>query len=160
MREVHPKLFVGDEADYEACRNEAGWSFLTCAKEPWHRSALGYTGRGAPRDHPEYLFARRGDQLILNMVDAMNAAYFHPEMMDAGVQFIEEELEKGRNVLIHCNQGHSRAPGMAFYYLWKKKGFGHGKVFSDGELEFKQHYPSYNPSEGIREFIRVEWRRP
>jgi len=85
MREIHPHLFVGDEADYEACRDEAGWSFLTCAKEPWHRQALGYTGRGAPREHPEYLMARRGDQLILNMVDAINAAYFNPEMMNAGV---------------------------------------------------------------------------
>jgi hypothetical protein len=160
MKEVHPQLFVGDGLDYESIKHQSGWSFLTCAKEPWHREAIGYNGRAAPREHPEYLFARRGSHLILNMVDAPNAAFFHPEMMDAGVNFIEEELERGQQVLIHCNQGHSRAPGMAFYFLWKKRGFGKGLVYSDGEVEFKNHYPTYAPSAGIREFIRVEWRRP
>jgi hypothetical protein len=47
--EVRPNLFVGGGADFDAVWDEPGWMILQCAKEPWHREALGYTGRGAPK---------------------------------------------------------------------------------------------------------------
>jgi len=146
--------------DYETVRDNLDWSVLCCAKEPWHREALGYTGRSAPKDDPEYLMARRSDRLILNMIDAERAAFFHPDMVWAGVEFIHAELERGQKVLVHCNQGGSRAPGMAFLYLWKHHSFCVDKPYDVGEIEFRKTlYPDFQPSLGLREFIRVEWRR-
>lgn len=118
MTEVHPRLFVGSQDDYEQrVRHEQDWCVVHACKDPYHREALGYSGRAVANTHPEYLIARRGDRLILNLVDAANPAYIPKEIMDAALLFIEASLRGGRRVLVHCNQGHSRAPSIALLYL-------------------------------------------
>jgi len=70
MIEVYLNLFVGDQSDYEInVATQEGWAVVHACKEPYHRQALGYRVRGAPKDHPEYLVARRGNRLILNIVE-------------------------------------------------------------------------------------------
>lgn len=65
MIEVCPNLCVGSEHDEQRIRGQAGWFFIHACKEPYHRQALGYTGRAAAKTHPEYLIARRNGRLIL-----------------------------------------------------------------------------------------------
>ena len=48
-----------------------------------HRDALGYSGKAAPKGHPEYLLARRENRLILNLVDANDPRLFAKEIIDA-----------------------------------------------------------------------------
>lgn len=119
MIEVHPQLFVGSESDYELGRVQftKGWAVVHACKEPYHRQALGYSGRASAKTHPEYLIARRGNRLILNLVDAPDPAYILDEIMDAAVEFIHSQLAGGQRVLVHCNQGLSRSPGIAILYL-------------------------------------------
>ena len=46
MIEIHQNLFVGDASDYEQIvRWEDGWRVVHACREPYHRKALGYTGR-------------------------------------------------------------------------------------------------------------------
>jgi len=60
MTEIHPNLFIGNENDYEfKVKNREGWNIIHACKEPCHRQTLGYSGRGAPKGHPEYLMAKR-----------------------------------------------------------------------------------------------------
>jgi hypothetical protein len=74
--------FVGDQSDFESIMPQLdGWAVVHPFKEPYHRQALGYTGRAAARNHPEYLVARRGLRLILNMVDVDNPAFFDMGMI-------------------------------------------------------------------------------
>ncbi|MDZ7721064.1 MAG: hypothetical protein U5K72_19745 [Balneolaceae bacterium] len=69
MTEIQPNLFIGNENDYEFnVKDQEGWSVVHACKEPYHRQALGYSGRGAPKDHPEYLMAKRENRLILKLV--------------------------------------------------------------------------------------------
>src|SRR5690606_13991133 len=82
-----------------------------------HRQALNYKGHGADRDHPEYLFARRDNRLILNMVDTPDHRYVQKRMVDAAVDFIDDQIRAGRKVLVHCNQGGSRGPSIALLYM-------------------------------------------
>lgn len=164
MIEVSPNLWVGGGEDLKSFprrideRSEVPqWFILTCAKEPWHREALGYTAQGAPKDHPEYLFARRQNRLILNMVDAENPDYFPEAMIDEGLRFIGEALKSGAKVLVHCNQGESRGPGMAFLYLLsnseaaKECGIMPGAIPGIEYLceMFRRRYPAFNPKAGI-----------
>ena len=156
MIEVAPNLWVGSQADYEGKMFPLGaWAVVFCAKEPWHRQALGYSGRSAPVGHPEYLVARRGCRLILNLVDVDNPDYVHRELVDAAMEFIAVELGKGKRVLIICNQGKSRSPVIAMLYL----GCPSGVSFEDAEADFKQRYPDYAPARGMREFARTNWDR-
>ena len=160
MIEVAEGLFVGSALDFESIqsqRKELSWMILQCAKEPWHREALGYTGRGAPKDHKEYLWAHRDRRLILNMVDAPLAAFFHPVMMEEGLNFMRTMLVYGHKVLVHCNQGNSRAPSMALIYMRR-----HGLVDPEFEIaleQFRSIYPSYSPGMGMLNYVKDEFAK-
>jgi hypothetical protein len=157
MREIFPKLFVGSQKDYEESYFvPEQWGIVLAAKEPWHRQAIGYTGRACDKAHLEYLMARRVNKLILNLVDAPKAEFFDKRIIDAALEFIEEQLNTGKSVLICCNQGESRSPSICLLYLIKQ-GIIKGDTFSDCEAEFMQIYPEYNPGEGIRGFMKEHW---
>lgn len=91
MIEVTQNLFVGDQSDYETNSGKiSNWCVIHACKEPYHRNLLGYNSKGAPKEHPEYLFARRENRLFLNLVDAANPAYIPKEIIDAALNFIDE----------------------------------------------------------------------
>lgn len=158
MIEVIPGLFVGSQADFEASvREQPGWAVVHACKEPYHRQALGYTTRGAPQNHPEYLIAQREDRLILNLVDAPDPKFIRPEIMDAAIAFIGERLDAGQRVLVHCNEGRSRGPGIALLFLHTQ-----GSVsgsFPEAEHEFRKLYPETQFAGGIRGFLEANWER-
>lgn len=159
MIEVYPNLYVGDEQDYEhMVKGRDGWTVVHACKEPYHRAELGYTGRGAPKDHPEYLIARRGHRLILNLVDAPDPRFIPKEIMDAALDFVDGSLRSGCRVLVHCNLGESRAPSIALLYLAAFTTVIPSPSFAEAESAFRLLYPAYNPSPGIRGFLKENWQ--
>jgi len=154
MIEISPNLFVGSEVDYEShvCR-EVGWRVVHACKEPYHRQALGYSGRAASKDHPEYLIALRGDRLILNLVDVADPSFIRREIMDAALAFIDEGLREDKRVLVHCNKGESRGPSIGLLYLLSRTEALPVSSFADAEKAFLELYPMYNPAAGIRGFL-------
>lgn len=157
MIEVHPNLFVGAQEDYEfQVRGQSDWMVVHACKEPYHRQALGYTSRGAPKNHPEYLIARRGNRLILNIVDADDPNYIPKEIIDSSLDFIKNALNQSHKVLVHCNRGESRAPSIGMLYLAVNTDK-LPKEFSAAEQGFLQIYPLYNPSLGMRGFLAKNW---
>lgn len=159
MIEIYTNLWIGTEHDFEVnVKGKPGWSIVHACKEPYHRQLLGYTGRGAPKDHPEYLMARRGNRLYLNLVDVENPAFFDKRIIDAALEFILEELQNKQNVLVHCNLGESRSPSIGLLYLaiYTDK---LPKTFSEAEVEFKKVYPNYRPGNGIRGFLEIHWNK-
>ena len=54
---------------------------------------------------------------MLNMVDTENPMFFHKEMIDQALNFIDEMRTSNQNVLVHCNQGESRGPSIALLYM-------------------------------------------
>ncbi|WP_214084330.1 dual specificity protein phosphatase [Methanoculleus sp.] len=160
MIEIHPNLYIGNEHDYEFnVRRESEWCVVHACKEPYHRQALGYTGRAAPKDHPEYLIARRGNRLILNLVDAPDPAYIPREIIDTALEFIDASLRAGNRVLVHCNEGCSRSPGIGLLYLSKYTTRLPRDDFIRAEEVFRSIYPPYNPKSGIRGYMAMNWSR-
>lgn len=158
MIEIYPNLYIGDQNDYEyQVKYQDDWLIVHACKEPYHRQTLGYRGRGAPKQHPEYLIARRGPRLILNMVDADSPAYIPKEIIDAALEFIHESLQSGRPVLVHCNQGSSRSPGIGLLYLATQTDRLPTNSYQEAEAAFRTLYPSYNPAGGIRGFLMQNW---
>jgi predicted protein tyrosine phosphatase len=158
MVEVHPSLFIGTEVDYETqVASDAGWWVVHACKEPYHRRLLGYRGQGAPKDHPEYLIARRGRQLYLNLVDANDPNYIPKEIVDAAIVFVDEAIKSGDRVLIHCNLGESRAPSLGLLYLAARIGSLPRGGLEAAEAEFRLLYPRYNPKGGMRGFLLHHW---
>jgi predicted protein tyrosine phosphatase len=160
MIEVYSKFFVGDQSDfgYDVSRR-TGWATVHACKEPYHRQALGYTGRGAPSNHPEYLAARRGNRLMLNMVDADNPMFFKKVMIDQALDFISEMRTDEYNVLVHCNQGESRGPSIALLYLAARLKALPKDSLEAAEEKFRLIYPGYSPGLGIRGHLRLYWQQ-
>ncbi len=165
MKQIFKNLYCGNDQDYlnfikvhipgiNIDQPTNGWSVLHACKESYHRSFVGYTGRGCPKDSPEYLWAERGNRLALNIVDAPKPEFFDKGMIDKALNFIEQRLSEGLKVLVHCNQGESRSPSICLHYLIKH-GIIKGETFEDCEAEFMKVYPEYNPGAGIRSFIQL-----
>jgi len=158
MTEICPNLYVGHQGDYEyQVKGQDGWAVIHACKEPYHRQLLGYTGRGAPEDDPDYFFAERGNRLYLNLVDAPNPAYIPKEIIDKAISFIHARLSEGVMVLVHCNQGESRGPGIGFLYMLRHTDALPKTSLDEALAAFRKVYSSFRPSGGISGFIAQHW---
>lgn len=153
MIEVAKNIWVGSESDYESKVQfePSGWSTIHACKEPYHRKAVGYNDRGAPKTHPEYLFAERERRLMLNLVDAPNPAFFSKVIVDKAVDWAKDELAAGQSLLIHCNEGRSRC-GLISLCLLAGLGLA-PDTFEQAEIWFRDLYPPYQPGNGVRGFL-------
>lgn len=158
MIEVCNNLYVGSQYDERCIRGHLGWFVIHACKDPYHRQALGYTGRAAAKNHPEYLIARRKDRLVLNLVDVDDSNYIRPEIIDAALDAIQDNIHQSK-VLLHCNQGQSRSPGIALLYLLKYTNALGSDDMDTALAAFRAIYPPYAPARGMGEYIRLNWNR-
>lgn len=156
MEKILNKLYIGSDEDYAKLASREGWSFLRCCKEGpgGHREALGYTAQGAPKG-PSYLSITKANTMALNFIDPHDPAFIQKDMVDAGIQFIDQRLSVGDNVLVACNQGHSRGPITAMLYLRAIGELPHNFIAS--ERIFRTLYTPYDPGIGARQFARSRW---
>ena len=160
MVEIYKNLFIGNQDDYEVnVRMQSNWAIVHACKEPYHRQALGYSGRSVSKDHPEYLMAKRENRIILNLGDVDNPDWISPLIIDEAIRFIKNKLELGMNVLVHCNQGMSRSAGIGLLFL-ATQGLFKGESFETAENKFRTSiYPVYNPAQGVRGYIIRNWNK-
>ncbi len=159
MREICHNCFVGPREDYEnLVAREEGWWVVHATKEPYHRRAVGYEGADPEPSHPEYLAARRGRRLILNLIDAPVAVEIPRMIFDTALSFIHEGLLSGARVLIHCDQGVSRSASIGLLYLRCYTNLCPAEDFAEAERIYTQIYPPFNPGKAIRHFLRSHWR--
>ena len=159
MIEIKQNLYIGNEQDYElVVKRQDGWAIVHACKEPYHRQAVGYSGRACAKNHPEYLIAKRGNRVMLNLVDVDNPDWVHPSIVDTAIQFVDENLGNGLNVLIHCNQGCSRSASLGMLYLAHIGKF-IGMDFAKAEALYKEVYPPYSPAGGMRGYMIRNWTK-
>lgn len=157
MIEVKENLFVGTELDCNVAGDD-GYVIVHACKHPCHQRGVVYSGNLQPT-HPNYLILEEEDNLYLNMVDTerpFDPIYADP-MMEKAMEFIETKLST-KKVLIHCNQGQSRAPSICLLYLAKKNLISNGS-FQEATKEFLKLYSDYIPSGGISHYLQNNWQR-
>lgn len=156
MKEIVHNLYIGSQDDYEhIVKQEPSWRVIHACKEPYHRDALGYKGRGAPKDSPEYFFAYRGSDLILNLVDAASSQYIPKQIIEEAIHFIDKYIGESK-ILVHCNQGQSRSAVIGLLYL-HHIGEISTRDFRQAEKEYSKYYPWYEPNNGMRMFAAENW---
>ena len=153
MKEVHERLHVGSEWDCFHARE--GWAVVHACKFPCHRRAVGYR-KAPPKSSPYYLFREIDDNLYLNMIDA-SAKYFSHTIFETPLDFIDLHWNDGMNILVHCNKGGSRAPSIVLLFLAKRIGVIDASSYDGARQDFLKVYPQYNPSQGIRSYLRKHW---
>lgn len=169
MKKIVDYIYVGVLEDIPYAKS-INYSILGCCKEPLHRqharlqgaSEDGYLGKAMPKDEPEYLFCEREHALYLNLIDCKYMKYIPDEVINKALEFIDKELEQGKNVLIVCNKAESRSPSIALMFLIKN---GYFESFEDLRNGFyhlitwfqNNIYPNYNPSNGMKDYVKKFW---
>lgn len=159
--EIAKDLWVGGDKNVEFLfeAESPHLSVLSAAKDPWHRQMVGYATKSAP-EGDERLWARRGNHMALNLVDVAalgpKGAFYVPQaVIDKALEFIEERIAAGDQVLVHCNRGRSRAPGIGFIYLRKHGFIGPRDPLDEAIAEFRKVYPEFEPSAGMRRYLET-----
>ena len=157
MKEIYPNLHIGSQDDYEQIvKFQDDWFVIHACKEPYHRQALGYSAQAAPKNHPEYLIAYRGNCLALNLVDVPNPAYIPKEIINEAIKAIHVNIQE-KKVFVHCNQGMSRSATIGLLYL--KAVHAINEDFAKAEKEYLQLCPWYNPGNGMKVFAAQNWNQ-
>jgi len=125
-------------------------------KSPCHQRAVGYT-RSLDASHPEYLCRLQPGELFLNLIDPP-LPLFKIESFRQFLLFAARHYDAGATLLIHCNQGESRAPSLAMLFLACYLRVIPQDSFSVAAAAFTLLYPAYRPGQGIRQFLTQNWQ--
>lgn len=153
MIEIQDGLFVGTELDCR--RGDLALAVVHACKHPCHVNFVGYRG-SLPSNHPDYLYLESGNDLVLNMIDPP-VPLFKPEMFEAYLTFVRRQLAESRPVLIHCNQGESRAPSLALVFMAKVDRTINDSSYDSARADFERHFVGYRPASGIQTYLREHW---
>lgn len=166
--QVHDRLYVGDLEECPWAIRPAGARqfgvVVHAAKDPCHKTVVDYGGKKSlPPSHPEYLWAIRSHNqapgvamhLALNVIDPP-VPLFKAESFLKALDFIDEWI-RGGGVLVHCNQGLSRAPAIACLWLAKRAKALPGDSWREAVGAFLERMPAFAPGLGIDTFLAGNW---
>ncbi|MCK0713597.1 hypothetical protein ACFO0U_05985 [Chromohalobacter sarecensis] len=155
MQEVYERVFVADATSCLAGSNEV--AVVHACKIPCHQRAVGYT-RNLPNSHPNYLVLERGSDLYMNIIDPP-VPLFMPALFSKFLEFSKKHWDNGKKLVIHCNQGESRAPSLALLFLARALTVIDDSSYSSARGEFQKLYPRYQPGEGIHTYFTQNWAK-
>ena len=156
MKEVYERLLVSDLNDCSFEKNyDSEWAIVHACKTPCHQRAVGYTGN-LKSNHPNYLILVRDKNLYMNLIDPP-IPLFKDQSFNEFMRFAEDNWNRGRKILIHCNQGLSRAPSLALLFLSKKVKTISNNSYQEARKDFLEIYPDYLPGLGIQKFLTENW---
>lgn len=153
MQEVHDRLIVANEISCTKGSNEC--AIVHACKSPCHQRAVGYRGN-LQNTHPNYLVLEEQYDLYLNIIDPP-VPLFMPLLFIRFMNFSTKHWNEGRKLLIHCNQGESRAPSLALLFMAKSLSAISNNSYYDARSDFEKIYPNYKPGKGIEIYFAKHW---
>jgi hypothetical protein len=147
MRRELGTIYTGDLND---CRAAFVGARVHACKHPCHMAKCGQLVDGSPG----YLAHAEGDEMWLNMIDPDEPLF----RVDLFRQFLQWALPRvGRPMLIHCNQGESRARSLALLILAAT-----GKIDARSYEAASRAFANatgkaYRPGRGIGDFLDAKW---
>jgi predicted protein tyrosine phosphatase len=153
MVKIDNRLFIGAVDDCRTGTEQL--AVVHACKSPCHQQAVGYRG-SLPASHPNYLVLQQGHDLYLNIIDPP-VPLFKAETFERFLAFARTKYDSGASLLIHCNQGESRAPSLALLFLAKHIGKLSNTSYVDAKHAFEKTFPAYQPGLGIQRFLTDEW---
>jgi protein-tyrosine phosphatase len=150
---VTDQLWFGSQ---EACRYTPldNFAFVHACKEPCHRHGAGYKEKSLVTTHPHYLSVEKERHLYLNIIDPP-IPLFKMESFELFFDFMDRTIQK-HSVMIHCNQGESRAPSLALLYMAKRLRLLPDDDYKTARKSFEEKFP-YKPGKGIETFLEQNW---
>ena len=162
LTQIIDGLWIGDieECPIEGTPNDGAplWiGILHACKAPCHQRYVGYKG-SLPPTHREYLWADGDADLYLNLIDPP-VPLFKRESFDKALDWLDKRLPLGP-VLVHCNQGLSRAPSIALLWLAKRTdvlALDRGSFTAARQAFTETYCKDYAPGQGLVTFLTEQW---
>lgn len=160
MKELTSRVYIGNLQDAETLPFY-DWAVVHACKDPCYTQVA---GKSLSKDSPDYLWIEANKQLYLNMIDPP-IPLFKLELFHKALDFIEKHWWNANdgicdtNILIHCNQGLSRAPTIGMIWISHYLNLIEPKQDPAEIMEIfrKEFYPDYKPGKGIEEFVLDNW---
>lgn len=150
-------LFIGGIIALQQTHDQ-DWAFVH-ATQTIHYRFFGWNRSTNKPDkyHPHYIIYEKDNMLSLNWVDGAAHLYNWSGVstFNKVLDFIERWHQE-KNVLIHCDQGQSRAPTIGLLFLAKRLKSIPGDSFESAKDAFVKIYPNYLPG-GIGDYVRQKW---
>ena len=160
MIEIFHHLFIGTDTDYETIvKHHKGWAVVHASRDPYYQELNEYGDGEFAKHYPDWKVARRDNRLFLNLTQDQNPDDIPDDLLETTLGFINENLENGLKVLIHCTNGTSRGPAIGLLYLGSFTDKFKDSNLGEAEYVFKKVYPGYKPSKGIKRFLRRSWHK-
>lgn len=159
MEKVSERIYVGNaaQADFLLNVQSEKFAFLHCAKT-YHQKLLNYRGN-LNSSNENYLLYIRGNRAALNLVDMnyIGDTYFDVtrDAFEKAFAFLDQQLEQGKSIFIHCDQGESRGPFVALLYIASKGEYNFADFDTSIEL-FKKDYRYFVPVSNKNIYVMVE----
>jgi len=153
VQEIHERIIVAN--DLSCIKGNETVAVVHACKSPCHQNAVGYRGNLA-NTHQNYLVLEQEHDLYLNIIDPP-VPLFKPQLFSAFLEFSNKHWRQGRKLLIHCNQGESRAPSLAMLFLAKGISVIPSSSYAEARSAFERLYPRYNPGKGIETYFSRNW---
>lgn len=154
--ELLPRIYIGSADDCLPGLNlTPGKAVVHACKSPCHQRIVGYT-KSLPTDHPNYLSFEASGDLFLNIIDPP-VPLFKRESFLVFRKFATQKYTNGDTLLIHCNQGLSRAPSLGLYFLAKQLQAIADESYDKARAEFEVIFPSFAPGKGIEVYMQEHW---
>ena len=143
-------IWVGNQKD---CNGKEFLTVLHATKAPcWDRQAKMFAGPIIAG--PSVVVT--GSELFFKIIDADKVTTRVSDFLFA-VKWLDRAA---RPVLVHCNQGGSRAPAIVFVYLARYgllDAYGEVRAYGDALDLFQQLYPAFHPGPGIERYLKDHW---
>jgi hypothetical protein len=150
MTEVFEHVWVGNLKDCVHGTSER--VVIHACKYPCHKRRVGYA-KALPSSHEQYLAVEDDWDLFLNMIDPP-VPLFKIESFALAKDFLD--THRDREVVIHCNQGESRAPTMAVLCA-RWRGLHALNTWKDATALLSERYPVFRPGRGLSTFMETHW---
>jgi hypothetical protein len=109
-------LYVGDQST--CAPGYDGFAVVHACKSPRHQRAVDYRGN-LPPDDWYYLALETEYDLYLNLIDPPTPLFRVESFRHFRDFAVSRYVDGHQGLLIHCNQGQSRAPSLAMLFLAK-----------------------------------------
>lgn len=153
-RAISEGIWIGDENDCFHGERD-GWAVVHACKTPCHQKGVGYRGN-LSSSHEHYLVLEHAYHLYLNMIDP-DKPLFMPPLFTEFLKFARRVREEERELLIHCNQGASRAPSLGLLYMAKVSREVSNDSYEKARSQYEAIDPRYRPGLGIQTFLSKKW---
>ncbi len=132
---------------------------LHCCKNPCHAKKHGQKPDTKSDTYLADSFQENGrEHCLLNMIDPP-APLFKLAMFEKAIAWARVQILAGKRLMIHCNEGKSRAPSMALVIAAHLLGIIPSASYEAAIAEFEnQTGIPYEPGAGIRRFLADNWQ--